>query len=370
MNNRGKHPFSLGNNNDYHSNDKADSIRLMEDLSDENKWKALELAKKLDPSNSRSLIFFGSEAQQKLLSFSHAMIEQVQKKDVGEVGEIISDLMKRLDEINPDDLKLVEKPWYVRIFKRVTSSVSEILSRYQKANAQMDRITVRLERSKNLLVSDMHLLEQLYENNKAYFHLLNTYIAAGELKLEELHKKTIPQLKEVAEQSKDEMKKQEVNDWMEFADRLDQRVYDLKISRQITIQTAPQIRMIQQTNQTVVEKIQTSIMTAIPLWRNQVSIALTLLRQRYAMETEKQMRNSTDALFVKNAKSMQSLPTDINDLSEIDALKETQSQLIQTLVETLQIQENGSKNRMQTEKEWFAMENGLKAAIHSFKENM
>ena len=168
--------------------------------------------------------------------------------------------------------------------------IQEVLSKYQKTGAQIDRISVKLDRSKNVLLSDIKLLEQLYETNKEYFHALNVYIAAGEIKLEEIHQKTIPRNEKGCRGNKrsNEVPGSERYDsvcgpaWISD-------LYDLKLSREITIQSAPQIRLIQNTNQALVEKIQSSIMTAIPLWKNQVAIALTLIRQRHAVEAQKQV---------------------------------------------------------------------------------
>ena len=141
------------------------------------------------------MITYGTQAQGKLLTFSHTMLEHVQKQDIGEIGEIISDLMKRLDEVNPDELKDGKPSFFARMFGKISGSLQEVLSKYQKTGAQIDRISVKLDRSKNVLLSDIKLLEQLYETNKEYFHALNVYIAAGEIKLEELHEKTIPEMK-------------------------------------------------------------------------------------------------------------------------------------------------------------------------------
>ncbi len=240
-------------------------VKLIDEIPEENRAKAYQLAEQIDPTNHQAMISYGTQAQGKLLTFSHAMLEHVQKQDIGEVGEIISDLMKRLDEVNPDELKDGKPSFFARMFGKISGTLQEVLSKYQKTGAQIDRISVKLDRSKNVLLSDIKLLEQLYETNKEYFHALNVYIAAGEIKLEELNEKTIPAMKRAAEAANDQMKFQEVNDMIQFADRLDKRLYDLKLSREITIQSAPQIRLIQNTNQALVEKIQSSIMTAIPV---------------------------------------------------------------------------------------------------------
>jgi uncharacterized protein YaaN involved in tellurite resistance len=158
------------------------------------------------------------------------------------------------------------------MFGKLSGSVQEVLSKYQKTGAQIDRISVKLDRSKNILLSDIVILEKLYETNKEYFQALNVYIAAGEIKLEEIHEKTIPELRKSAELSNDQMKFQEVNDMRQFAERLDKRLHDLKLSREITIQSAPQIRLIQNTNQALVEK--NNLHDGHSSLENQVAIAL------------------------------------------------------------------------------------------------
>jgi len=352
----------------------AKLVKLIDVIPEENRAKAYQLAEQIDPTNHQAMILYGTQAQGKLLSFSHAMLEHVQKKDVGEIGDIISDLMKRLDEVNPDELKDGKPSLFARMFGKISGSLQEVLSKYQKTGAQIDRISVKLDRSKNVLLSDIKLLEQLYETNKEYFHALNIYIAAGEIKLEEMQTKTIPQLKKSAEEANDQMKFQEVNDMIQFADRLDKRLHDLKLSREITIQSAPQIRLIQNTNQALVEKIQSSIMTAIPLWKNQVAIALTLIRQRHAVEAQKQVSKTTNELLLKNAEmlktnTIETAKENERGLVDIETLKKTQESLITTLEETMRIQEEGRHKRRLAEQELANMENDLRLKLLEIKGN-
>ncbi|MEK5444207.1 MULTISPECIES: toxic anion resistance protein [unclassified Fredinandcohnia] len=347
-------------------------VRLVDVLPEENKEKALQLAKQIDPTNHQTMISYGTPAQNKLLSFSNTMLEHVQKNDVGEVGKIISDLMHRLDEMKPEELNPEKRSVIARMFGKISNSVQEVLSKYQKTGAQIDRISVKLERSKNVLLSDIAILEKLYDNNKDYFDALNVYIAAGELKLEEMHQKIIPDLKKQAEASNDQMKVQEVNDMVQFADRLEKRVHDLKLSREITIQSAPQIRLIQNTNQALVEKIQSSIMTAIPLWKNQVAIALTLIRQRHAVEAQKQVSKTTNELLLKNAEMLKSNTLETareneRGLVDVETLKKTKENLISTLEETLRIQEEGRNKRRQAELELASMETELRQKLLDIK---
>lgn len=348
--------------------------KIIETLPDEDKQRAYQLANQIDPKNQTSISLYGTQAQSKLMNFSSTMLDHVKSGNIGEIGEIITDLMKKLDQVNPDELQVEKRNIFSRMFGKMSRSVNEILARYQKTGAQIDRITVRLEHCKNTLIKDNTLLDQMYEKNKEYFQALNIYIAAGEVKLEELHTKLIPELKRKAEQSGDQMAYQEVNDMIQFADRLEKRLHDLKLSRQITIQSAPQIRMIQNTNQTLMEKIQTSITTAIPLWKNQIAIALTLLRQQKAVEAQKQVSQTTNDLLLKNSEMLKTNSIEVakeneRGLVDIETLKKTQENLVSTLEETLRIQAEGRAKRHQAEQELVTMEEQLKQKLLEIRGN-
>ncbi|HDI4694469.1 TPA: toxic anion resistance protein [Listeria monocytogenes] len=346
--------------------------RLVDMLTETNKKQALELSKQIEPGNQAAILGYGAPAQAKLHDFSHSMLAHVQKQDVGPIGDIISDLMYRLQEADPDELAARNKNVFTKMFHRVKQSINEITSKYQKIGTQIDRIALKLEHSKKRLMEDNSFLEQLYDKNKDYFQALNIYIAAGELKLEEINTKMLPELRKKAEQTGDQMDYQEVNDLTQFADRLDKRVYDLRLSRQITIQQAPQIRLIQNTNQALAEKIQSSIMTAIPLWKNQVTIALTLLRQQQAVAAQRQVSETTNELLKRNAdmlktNAIETARENERGIVDIETLKETQSSLIETLQETLKIQQEGRAKRAVAEKELVTMEQELKERLLEMK---
>ncbi|EJE2759074.1 toxic anion resistance protein [Listeria monocytogenes] len=346
--------------------------RLVDMLTETNKKQALELSKQIEPGNQAAILGYGAPAQAKLHDFSHSMLAHVQKQDVGPIGDIISDLMYRLQEADPDELAARNKNVFTKMFHRVKQSINEITSKYQKIGTQIDRIALKLEHSKKRLMEDNSFLEQLYDKNKDYFQALNIYIAAGELKLEEINTKMLPELRKKAEQTGDQMDYQEVNNLTQFADRLDKRVYDLRLSRQITIQQAPQIRLIQNTNQALAEKIQSSIMTAIPLWKNQVAIALTLLRQQQAVAAQRQVSETTNELLKRNAdmlktNAIETARENERGIVDIETLKETQSSLIETLQETLKIQQEGRAKRAVAEKELVTMEQELKERLLEMK---
>ncbi|KIL48810.1 toxic anion resistance family protein [Jeotgalibacillus alimentarius] len=346
--------------------------RLVDVIPEEDRKQAEQLSKQIDPADHQSILQYGTAAQSKLSNFSHAMLDHVQRKDVGPIGDILKELMNRLEQIDPDELSDQKKNVISKLFSRVNRSVNEILSKYQKVGAQVDRISVKLDHSKKSLLDDIHMLDQLYNENKEYFQALNIYIAAAELKREDLESNVIPALREKAEKSSDQMAYQEVNDMMQFLDRLDKRIHDLQLSRQITIQSAPQIRMIQNINQALAEKIQASILTAIPLWKNQIAIALTLFRQQRAVEAQKQVTKTTNELLLKNSEmlktnSIETAKENERGIVDIETLKTTQSNLVSTLEETLRIQEEGRQKRRQAEGEIQAMEAELKQQLLQLK---
>lgn len=345
---------------------------LIDRLEEDDREKALQLAKQMPVGNYEAIISYGANAQNELSRFSHTMLDHVQSKDVGPVGDILKDLMGKLNEINPEELTEQKQSGIMKLFKKVSKPIQEMMTKYQKLSTQIDRIGVQLEHSKVGLLDDVKMLDQLYDQNKTYFQALNVYIAAAEVKRDELANEVIPKIRQEAEQSNDQMAIQEVNDMVQFLDRLEKRIYDLQLSRQITIQSAPQIRMIQQTNQTLAEKIQSSIMTSIPLWKNQIAIALTLNKQRKAVESQRLVSETTNDLLVKNSEmlkvnSIETAKENERGVIEIDTLKKTQENLIQTIEETLQIQADGRDKRRTAEIEIGRMEEELKQrllAIH------
>ena len=212
------------------------------------------------------------------------------------------------------------------------------------------------------------MLEQMYQKNKDYFDALNIYIAAGELKIDELQNQIIPQAVAKAQASGDQMDVQIVNDYTQFLDRLEKRTHDLRLTRQVTIQQAPQIRLIQNTNQVLAEKIQSSIHTAIPLWKNQVVIALTLLRQKDAVTAQRQVSETTNDLLKKNAEllkvsAIETAKENERGIIDIETLQKTQDDLIETIQETLRIQKEGKEKRQAAEIELGVMEENLKQKL-------
>lgn len=342
--------------------------RLVDKLPPERQQQARELAEKIDATDQQGVITYGAVAQQKLSEFSQSMLNHVQANDIGPVGDSLTELMYRLNEANPDDLRAGEGSLFKRMFGKVKQSIYEITAKYQKIGAQIDKIAVKLDKEKNGLLKDNLMLEQLYHKNKDYFEALNIYIAAGELKAEELKTKIIPEAMAKAQASGDQMDVQIVNDYSQFLDRLDKRTHDLRLARQITIQQAPQIRLIQNTNQALAEKIQASINTAIPLWKNQVVIALALLRQKDAVTAQRQVSETTNDLLKKNSEllkvsAIETAKENERGIVDIETLQKTQNDLVETIQETLRIQQEGKEKRRAAEVELVNMEEDLKTKL-------
>ncbi|KAF1300605.1 MULTISPECIES: toxic anion resistance protein [Enterococcus] len=348
--------------------------RLIDKLPPERQAQAQELATKIDATDQQAVITYGAVAQEKLSSFSQSMLNHVQASDIGPVGDSLTELMYRLQEANPDELRAGEGNIFQRVFGKVKQSIYEITAKYQKIGAQIDKIAVKLEKEKDGLLKDNLMLEQLYHKNKDYFDALNIYIAAGELKLEELQTKIIPEAMQKARESGDQMDAQIANDYTQFLDRLDKRTHDLRLARQVTIQQAPQIRLIQNTNQALAEKIQASINTAIPLWKNQVVIALTLLRQKDAVTAQRQVSETTNDLLKKNSEmlkvsAIETAKENERGLVDIETLQKTQNDLVETIQETLRIQKEGKEKRRAAEIELGNMEEDLKQKLLDMTSN-
>ena len=348
--------------------DQQKADRLVDKLPEDRKVQAQELAAKIDVTDQQGVITYGAVAQQKLSEFSQSMLNHVQAADIGPVGDSLTDLMYRLNEANPDDLRAGEGNVFKRMFGKVKQSIYEITAKYQKIGAQIDKIAVKLDKEKDGLLKDNLMLEQLYHKNKDYFDALNLYIAAGELKMEELQTKIIPEAVAKAQATGDQMDVQIVNDYNQFLDRLDKRTHDLRLARQITIQQAPQIRLIQNTNQALAEKIQASVNTAIPLWKNQVVIALTLLRQKDAVTAQRQVSETTNELLKKNSEmlkvsAIETAKENERGIVDIETLQKTQNDLVETIQQTLQIQREGKEKRRAAEVELGHMEADLKQRL-------
>lgn len=341
-------------------------------FSDEDKKKIETISQQIKPLDHDGLLQFGTNLQQSMSQFSHQMLDEVQSKDMGPVGDSLSQLMGKLKSVNPNDLDPNKQSKLKRIFRRTKASINEVFSRMQSVSSQIDRITIQLDKHKGNLTKDVELLDGLYDQNKKYFDDVTLYIAAAQRKKQQIQSETIPELQEKAHNSDNQMDIQAVADMEQFVDRLDKRIYDLQLSRQIAIQTAPQIRMIQNVNQALAEKIQSSILTSIPLWKNQMAIALTLMRQRNAVSAQRAVTDTTNDLLTQNASmlkqnAIETATENERGIVDIETLKTTQNDIIETIEQTLQIQQDGRQKRQAAEKELNGLENDLKQHLLSMR---
>lgn len=341
-------------------------------FSDEDKKKIETISQQIKPLDHDGLLQFGTNLQQSMSQFSHQMLDEVQSKDMGPVGDSLSQLMGKLKSVNPNDLDPNKQSKLKRIFRRTKASINEVFSRMQSVSSQIDRITIQLDKHKGNLTKDVELLDGLYDQNKKYFDDVTLYIAAAQRKKQQIQSETIPELQEKAHNSGNQMDIQAVADMEQFVDRLDKRIYDLQLSRQIAIQTAPQIRMIQNVNQALAEKIQSSILTSIPLWKNQMAIVLTLMRQRNAVSAQRAVTDTTNDLLTQNASmlkqnAIETATENERGIVDIETLKTTQNDIIETIEQTLQIQQDGRQKRQAAEKELNGLENDLKQHLLSMR---
>ena len=337
-------------------------------LSEEQRAKAMTIAKTIDEKDLNTIINFGAETQQQVSDFANQMIANVKNKDTGSIGDSLNELLINLNELKPNALVAKDSNIFLRIFGNIRKSIQLAQMRFQEVGEQVDKISIKLATDKDGLLHDNAALEELYKRNKSFFDELNVYIGAGEMKIEELQQKLIPEAMQKAQESGDQMDVQVVNDLHQFLDRLEKRNHDLKLTRQMTIQQAPQIRLIQNTNQTLAEKIQSSITTTIPLWKNQIAIAMTLLRQKDAVTAQRQVSETTNQLIQKNSEmlkisTIETARENERGIIDLETLQKTQQNLIETLEETLQIQQEGRMRRKAAEIELNRLEGTMQQQL-------
>ena len=339
----------------------VDGLSTFPTLSKPDQDRARQLAGQLKVNNSNDVIAFGSNTQQALGNFSSTFVDKVENKDLGEIGETLRELMLNLKEVDEkQNMGLIGK-----FFTKSKKKVAYAVAGYQKASSSIATVKEELVSQQEKLSSSNKDLDLLYDQNVIYYQDLNVLIAAGEYKIEELKTSIIPSLEEEARKSSDQMITQEVKDLYDYMNRLEKRIYDLNLTRQISIQQAPQIRLIQKTNMDLVQKIQSSINTAIPLWSNQVALYITLMQQEGAIKATKVISDTTNKLLVKNSEmlkmgSIAAATETERGVVDLETLKITQGNLISTIEETLAIQRDGAKARAAAAIELAQLENTLK----------
>jgi uncharacterized protein YaaN involved in tellurite resistance len=339
-------------------------------LSEEDQKKVRELAKQIEVNNSKTVLQYGVGLQGEISRFSDTVLDHVRAKDSGEVGQALTELMLKVKEVDAASLTGKKGGLMSRlpIFSSLMNSSKKFIAQYEKMGAQIEAITRQLGKANEQLLKDISLLDVLYEKNKEFVRQLELYIMAGRLKLQELERDVLPKLKQKAENSQDPADVQELNDMGQLINRLEKKIHDLVLTRMVTIQSAPQIRLVQNNNQVLVEKIQSSILTTVPLWKNQLVIAIGLERQKNALDLQKQVADTTNELLLKNSELLKMNSIGIakeneRGIVDVGTLKKTQANLLETLEETLNIQRQGREKRREAEAEIANMQRELKEKL-------
>jgi len=322
----------------------------------------------LNLDDSNAVIGFGSRSQEDVTSVADEMLERVRSKDIGAAGQALNEMVSTLRGFSPQELDPQQKRgFFARLFRRA-GVIAKVLQRYEQVRSQVDAISNRLDSHTSTLMKDITMLDRLYEQTLDYFHRLEVYIAAGDEHLRRLDTETLPALQREADASKDMLKAQALSDLRAKRDSLERRVHDLKLTRQVTMQSLPSIRIVQQSDSALVAKIESTIANTIPLWRQQLAIAVTIARSAEAGETLKKATDLTNELLTANADALrgstQAIRTQVErGIVDIGAVKHANDALIATIDDALRIAEEGKRQRVDAEKQLAACEAELKQAI-------
>ncbi|MFB9278729.1 toxic anion resistance protein [Cohnella cellulosilytica] len=330
-------------------------------LTDQELSTVRDFAQKIDVTNATHILQYGYGAQQKIADFSENALTNVRTKDMGEVGSMISGLVVELKGFSATE----ESKGFLGLFRRAGRSIEELKAKFVSVERNVDSIINVLEKHQITLLKDVAMLDKMYDLNLAYFKELTMYILAGRMKLDELVKTELPRLQEAARQSGKPEDAQAANSFAEMCNRFDKKLHDLSLTRMISLQMGPQIKLIQNTDSIMVEKIQSSLVNTIPLWKNQMVLALGMAHSKKAIEAQRAVTEITNDLLRKNADVLKSNTIDAareaeRSIVDIDTLKHTNQQLIETLDEVLTIQTEGFNKRRQAEGELVRIENELK----------
>ena len=335
----------------------------------EDREKAASIKENLDLMDSQACLQFGTAAQRSIAEFTDQILSQVRAKDSGYVGELLGELLAELKEVDVtdpgnDEGFLAKIPF----LKSAKNKAEKLISRYEVLKVQVDRIEAKLEQARMEMLKDIGMFDMMYEKNLEYFRNLNLYIAAGEEKIEELQREELPRLMKEAADSGDPMAAQLVHDFEENAGRFEKKIHDLKLSRTIAIQTAPQIKLIQNNDKLLVDKIQTATLNTIPIWKSQIVIALGLGKQQKVLKLNQEISETTNELLARNAQLLKTNTVETareaqRGVVDVETLKKTNQDLIETIRETLRIQQEGRKKRREAEAELTRLEDQLKEAL-------
>ena len=331
-------------------------------LSPEEQKMVNDFAEKIDITNSQMVLQYGAASQKKLSDFSETALSRVKTKDMGETGELITNL---ISELQGFDATTEQPKGIFGFFKKTSNSIEQLKTRYDSADKNVERIKAQLEDHQVTLMKDITMLDKMYELNLVYFKELTMYILAGKKKLAEVRANDLKAAQEKAQRTQLPEDAQAARDLADLCDRFEKKLYDLELTRNVSIQMGPQIRLIQSNDTMMAEKIQTTIVNTIPLWKNQMVLALGIAHSQQAMQAERAVTDATNELLKKNAATLKQGTIEIAKESErgivdIETLKQTNKQLIETLDELNKIRADGKAKRANAEQELGRIEGELR----------
>ena len=333
-------------------------------LSAEEQKAVKAFAQQIDIGNSQQILQYGAAAQKNIADFSESALESVRTKDMGEVGDMITGLVKELKSIEPAE----EKKGFLGLFRKASASIDNMKLQYSKAETNVDRIADELQNHQLTLMKDIAVMDQMYDKNLDYYKQLTMYILAGREKLAYEQNVTLAELRAKAQLSGKPEDAQAANDYANLVDRFDKKLHDLELTRIVSLQMGPQIRMLQNNDTLMTEKIQTTLVNTIPLWKSQMVLYLGIHHSKQAVEAQRQVTDMTNQLLRSNADMLKMATVETareaeRSVVDIETLKHTNQQLITTLDEVMQIQQEGRQKRQEAELEMRRIEGELKQKL-------
>ena len=344
--------------------------RLDESQLTEAEKKAInDFIQKVDVTNPDHVLLFGADAQKRIADFSQTALDAVKTQDTGEVGNMLVNLVSELKGFERDT---EEKKGLARLFAKGEDKIDRMKARYSKVSTNVENIAGSLESYQTQLLKDVAMFDRLYDQNSDYFHQLTLYIIAGDKKLEQVRSTDLKELREKAEQSQDAMDAQKANDLAAQCDRFEKKLYDLKLTRQVSIQMAPQIRLLQNNDSLLVERIQSTLSNTLPLWKSQMVLALGMHHSQQALQAQTAVTDMTNELLKKNAEALKigtvaTAREAERGIIDIETLIKTNQDLIDTINDVMDIQSQGRAKRIEAEKTLYSMEAELKKKLLSVK---
>ena len=341
-------------------------------LTDEERKRVDSIKENLNLMDGQACLQFGTPAQRNISDFADSILNTVRSKDSGYVGELLQQLItdiKDADLSGTEDGGFLEK---IPILGRVKNNLERLKARYEKLEVQIGQIEGKLDQAKMEMLKDIGMFDMMYEKNLEYFRELNLYIIAGEERIAELRREDIPGLRSQAAASSDPMAAQLVHDLEENVNRFEKKVHDLELCRTIAVQTAPQIRLIQNNDKLLVDKIQTAVLNTIPIWKSQIVIALGLSRQQKVLDLNREISRTTNELLRRNSELLKTNTIETaketeRSVVDVETLKKTNEDLIFAIEETISIQEEGRAKRQEAEREIGRLEEELKNMLQGIK---